>query len=88
MKEVTAFVAMEVTPEEMEEIIQRRELAAKNAAIEEKTQVLVQTIKEIENLGGRVRVTRDRKNTYFSSYGENVVDVRHSHPRFVEIIIT
>ena len=88
MKEVTAFVAMEVTPEEMEEIIKRRELAAKNAAIEEKTQVLIQTIKEIENLGGRVRVTRDRKNTYFSSCGENVVDVRHSCPRFVEIIIT
>jgi hypothetical protein len=88
MKEVAAFVAMEVTPEEMEEIIKRRELAAKNAAIEEKTQVLVKTIKEIENLGGRVRVTRDRKNTYFSSYGENIVDVRHSNPRFVEIVIT
>ena len=88
MKEVTAFVAMEVTPEEMEEIIKRRELAAQNAAIEEKARVLVQTIKEIENLGGRVRVTRDRKNTYFSPYGEYVADVRHSQPRFVEIIIT
>ena len=88
MKEVAAFVAMEVTPEEMEEVIKRRESAAKDAAIEEKTQMLIQTIKEIENLGGRVRVTRDRKNTYFSSYGENVIDVRHSHPRFIEIVIT
>jgi hypothetical protein len=88
MKEVAAFVAMEVTPEEMEEVIKRRELAVKNAAIKEKTQVLAQTIKGIESLGGRVRVTRDRKNTYFSSYGENIVDVRHSNPRFVEIVIT
>lgn len=88
MKEVAAFVAMEVTPEEMEEVIKRRESAARNAVIEEKTQVLVQTIKEIENLGGRVRVTRDRKSTYFSTYGESVIDVRHSHPRFIEIVIT
>jgi hypothetical protein len=88
MKEVTAFVAMEVTPEEMEEVIKRREATAKNAAIKEKTQVLVQTIKEIESLGGHIRVTRDRKSTYFSTYGESVIDVRQSHPRFIEIIIT
>lgn len=88
MKEVAGFVAMEVTPEEMEEVIKRRELAAKNAAIEEKTQMLIRTIKEIENLGGHIRVTRDRKNTYFSTCGESVVDVRHSHPRFIEIVIT
>ena len=88
MKEVAAFVAMEVTPEEMEEVVKRRESAAKNAAIEEKPQVLVQTIKEIKNLGGCIRVTRDRKNTYFSAYGENIIGVRHSHPQFIEIIIT
>jgi hypothetical protein len=88
MKEVAAFVAMEVTPEEMEEVVKRRESAARNAAIKEKTQVLVQTIKEIENLGGCIRVTRDRKNTYFSAYGESVIGVRHSHPQFIEIIIT
>lgn len=88
MKEVAAFVAMEVTPEEMEEVIKRREVTAKNTAIKEKTQVLVQTIKEIESLGGLIRVTRDRKSTYFSTCGESVIDVRQSHPRFIEIIIT
>lgn len=88
MKEVTTFVAMEVTPEEMEEVIKRRELAAKNAAIKEKTQVLVQTIKEIESLGGRVHITRDTRDTYFSVYGASIVDIRHSCPRLVEIVIS
>lgn len=88
MEEVAAFVAMEVTPEELKEVIKRRELAAKNAAIKEKTQVLVQTIKEIESLGGHIRVTRDTRNTYFSTRGEVVIDIRHSCPRLVEIVIS
>lgn len=88
MKEVAAFVAMEITPEEMEEVIKRRESAARDAAIKEKAQVLVQAIKEIKNLGGHIHVTRDKKSTYFSTCGESIIDVRQTHPRFIEIIIT
>lgn len=88
MKEVAAFVAVEVTPKEMEEVIKRRESAAKDVAIKEKTQLLAQTIKEIENLGGHIRVTRNKKNTYFSTCGEGVIGICQTHPRFIEIIIT
>lgn len=82
------FVALEVTPKEMEEILQRRESAAKDAAIKEKAVQIARLIKEIEDLGGHVGAARKGRSTYFSTCGERVIGVRQPYSRQVDIVIT
>ena len=67
MGKTTALLAMEVTAEEMEEVLKRRETKAKEAAIKEKADEIARLIDDIKRLGGRVPAQRDGKRTYFST---------------------
>lgn len=88
MENVTAIVAMEVTEEEMKEVVRLRERKAQEDAIREKGEQINQLIKEIKALGGHVNCVRSRKSTYFSTYGERVIGVIQPYSRQVEIVIT
>lgn len=88
MKETSTVLAMEVTAEEMEEVLKRRETKAKEAAIKEKAHEIARLIDDIKQLGGRVSAQRDGKSTYFSTCGESVRGVRLSYSYGVEIVIT
>lgn len=67
---VTEIVAMEITPEEMEAILKKRELEAKDAAIEAKAKEICKLIEEMKKLGGRISADRKGKNRYLSQCGE------------------
>jgi hypothetical protein len=88
MKETSTVLAMEVTAEEMEEVLKRRETKAKEAAIKKKADEIARLIDDIKRLGGRVTAQRDGKSTYFSTCGERVRGVRLSYSYGVEIVIT
>lgn len=88
MKKTTALLAMEITAEEMEEVLKRRETKAKEAAIKEKAYEIARLIDDIKQLGGHVSAQRDGKSTYFRTCGESVRGVRLSYSHGVEIVIT
>lgn len=55
---------MEISEAEMKMLIQKREQAAKHAAIKSKAEEICKLIKELETLGGHVYAHRSGKNRY------------------------
>lgn len=63
---------IEITPKELSLILKTRKKERNEQIIAEKTQEIVNLIKDIKDLGGSVKVNRSGKNRYFSVIGEDL----------------
>ena len=79
---------VEITEEELRELISAREKKMTEQLIEEKAQKIVELIKEINALGGRVRVNHNYKSRYFSLSGMALKPVIETTGSLVEFQIS
>ena len=69
---MSKITLMEISTEELALLIKTREKKRNEQIIAEKTQEIVNLIKDIKALGGSVKVNRGGKNRYFSVIGEDL----------------
>lgn len=87
MENTATFIALEVTEKEMKEVLERREAESKKASIGGKANEIAKLVREINELGGSVRVNRNYTNHYFGSYGAKVLGIKSIFGHTVEILI-
>lgn len=87
MENTVTFIALEVTEKEVKEVLEKREAESKKASIRDKANEIANLIREINELGGSVRVNRNYTNHYFGSYGAKVLGIKDICGRTVEILI-
>ena len=79
---------VEITEEELRELISAREKKMKERLIEEKAQKIVELMKEINTLGGQVRVNHNYKNRHFPLVGMPLKPVIETTGSLVEFKIS